>query len=523
MKLNIKHKGFFAAAFTAAITFTACTGDLDVTPIDPNLDTPENVLTDTEAYNQMLAKCYIGLAVSSPDGSSGDPDISGIDGGFGQYLRALFNLQELPTDECVMGWNDQTIKDLHGLQWTSSDVFISACYSRVFYQIAICNEVMRRIDAASNSNDAKMQQYRAEARALRGLSYLHAIDLFGNVPFTDENSEVGGANPQQKSRADLFEWLVKDMEECAEQLPADPEKYRCGKGMAYMILAKLYLNAAVYTGTANYQKCAEYCQKIIDLGYKLESKADYHKMFCADNDQMLGVGHEIIFSVYQDHINTQAYGGTTYIVCASVGGNMNPSDYGLGGDGWGGIRVTPQFVDKFDTSDQRGKFFTNGQTKTITDLGNFQSGYAFTKFTNLKADGSMISGANAFPDTDFPVFRLADVYLMLAECEVVGGVTGINGKARFNDVHTRAGLTADNDITRQDIIDERARELAWECHRRSDLVRFSLFTTGDYLWAYKGMNSNVGTPHAVLSKYNLYPLASSDVMSNQNLKQNEGY
>ena len=173
---------------------------------------------------------------------------------------------------------------------------------------------------------------------------------------------MGGANPRQISRAELFDWLVNDMKECAEQLPANPEKYRAGKGMAYMILAKLYLNAKVYTGTANYAKCAEYCQKIIDLGYKLEPAADYYMMFCADNDQLLGVGHELIFSVYQDHINTQAYGGSTYLVCASVGGNMNPADYGLGGDGWGGIRLTPQFVNKFDDNDQRAKCFTDGQT-----------------------------------------------------------------------------------------------------------------------------------------------------------------
>ena len=235
MKFNIKKTAIYSFAFAAAMSFTSCVGDLDVTPIDPNLDTPENVLTGTEAYNQLLAKCYSALAVSSPDGDSGSPDISGIDGGFGQYLRALYNLQELPTDEAVIGWNDQTIKDLHGLQWTSSDVFVSACYSRVFYQISICNEVIRQIDAAG-SNDALMQQYRAEARALRGLSYLHAIDLFGNVPFADEKSEVGGANPQQISRADLFNWMVKDMEECADQLPANPEKYRA------------------------YAKCAEYCQ-----------------------------------------------------------------------------------------------------------------------------------------------------------------------------------------------------------------------------------------------------------------------
>ena len=523
MKFNIKKTGIFSFAIATAVSFTSCVGDLDVTPIDPNLDTPENVLTNTEAYNQLLAKAYIGLAVSSPDGSSGSPDISGIDGGFGQYLRGLSYMQELTTDEAVIGWNDQTIKDLHGLQWTSSDVFVSAMYSRLFYQISLCNEVMRQVKNAPNANDATMQQYYAEARALRGLSYLHAIDMFGNVPFIDENSEVGGANPEQIKRVDLFNWLVSDMEECAEQLPANPEKYRAGKGLAYMILAKLYLNAGVYTGTANYAKCAEYCKKIIDLGYKLESKNNYFKMFCADNDQYLGVGHEIIFSVYQDHINTQAYGGTCYIINSAVGGDMIPADYGLGGDGWGGVRVTPEFVDKFSAADQRATFFTEGQSKEIEDVGDFHSGYAFTKFTNLKADGTMIDGANSFPDTDFPVYRLADVYLMLAECQVVGGVSGIDGIAKFNEVRNRAGISSIANPSKNDIIDERARELAWECHRRSDLVRFGLFTSSDYLWAHKGMNSNIGTPHGVDSKYNLFPLASSDVMSNTNLVQNPGY
>ena len=521
MKFNIKKNGIYSFAFATAVSLTSCVKDLDVTPIDPNLDTPENVLTGTEAYNQMLAKCYSGLAVSSADGSSGDPDIKGIDGGFGQYLRALFNMQELPTDEAVIGWNDQTLKDLHGLQWTSSDVFVSAAYSRVFYQISICNEVIRQIDK-SGSNDALMQQYRAEARAIRGLSYLHAIDLFGNVPFTDETSEVGGGNPEQISRANLFTWLANDMEEIASILPANPEKYRAGKGLAYMILAKLYLNAQVYTGTANYQKCAEYCQKIIDLGYKLESANDYWKLFCADNDQYLGIGHEIIFSVYQDHINTQAYGGTTYIINAQVGGDMAYADYGLGGNGWGGLRVTPQFVDKFEGGDQRATFFTKGQSKEIVDIGDFASGYAFTKFTNLKADGSVLPDANSFPDTDFPVFRLGDVYLMLAECEVVGGVS-CDGIAKFNEIRKRAGVGAYSKPSKNDIINERARELAWECHRRSDLVRFGLLTTNDYLWSHKGMNSNVGTPHAVDSKYNLFPLASSDVISNLNLTQNPGY
>ena len=201
---------------------------------------------------------------------------------------------------------------------------------------------------------------------------------------------------------------------------------------------------------------------------------------------------------------------------------MNYADYGLGGNGWGGIRVTPQFVDKFEDGDQRATFFTDGQSKEIKDVSDFFSGYAFTKFTNLKADGSTIPGANSFPDTDFPVFRLGDVYLMLAECQVVGGVS-CDGIAKFNAIRTRAGVDEIANPTASDIINERARELAWECHRRSDLVRFNLLTTGDYLWSHKGMNSNVGTPHAVDAKYNLFPLASSDVISNPNLTQNKGY
>lgn len=530
MKQIIMKKGLYTVALATAMSFTACTGDLDVTPIDPNLDTPENVLTDAATYNQLLAKCYSALAVSSPDGDSGDPDIKTIDGGFGQYLRALFNLQELPTDEAVMNWNDQTIKDLHGLSWATNDIFVTAAYARIYYQISLCNEVMRQVAASNISDDLKSQYYN-EARCLRDLSYYHVIDMFGNGPFVDENSQVGGSNPTQISRSDLFTWLVNDLTEAAEVLPAEPEKYRVGKGMAYMLLAKLYLNAKVYTGTADYAKCAEYCGKIIDLGYTLESSSDYYKMFCADNDQLLGKGHEIIFSIYQDHLNTKAYGGTTYIVNAACGGQADyAADFGLGGSGWAGIRVTPEFYNKFQSYDVRNRFFlTNAEmTEQITDLGDFEKGGCSSfKFTNLKANGTILADANSFPDTDFPMFRLGDVYLMLAECQVVGGasvnVNGHDGLWYFNQIRSRAGLNTLSSVTARDIIDERGRELMWECHRRSDLIRFDLFTSDSELWAFKGMNSNIGTPRGVDKHFNLYPIPSSDIMSNSNLKQNEGY
>lgn len=519
MKIYKKIFGFIAFA-ASALFFSACTGDLNVTPIDPNLNTPNKVLTSEATYNQLLAKCYVALAVSSPDGSSGNPDISGIDGGFGQYIRALYNLEELPTDEAVIGWNDQTIKDLHKLSWSTSDVFIAAMYGRLFYQIALCNEVIRQIKA-SGSTSSNMIQYMAEARCLRALSYYHAIDMFGNVPFITDESSIGGSNPKQISRADLFTWLTSEINDFVTDLPDTPEAYRCGKGAAYMIMAKLYLNAKVYTGTAAYDKCAEYCKKVIDLGYILEPKANFKNLFNASNDVLQGKGHEIIFSIYQDATNTQAYGGTTYLMDAAIGGKMVAEDYGCSG-GWGGLRVTPEFSDLFSTGDVRNMLYTTGQSKDITDISEFSNGYAFPKFSNLKSDGSKTVAS--FCNADFPVFRLADVYLMLAECQTVGGVSvsinGMNGLAFYNAVRTRAGISTATSIIAKDVLDERARELAWECHRRSDLVRFGYLTTNTYVWAWKG-GSKAG--NAVDAKYNLYPIPSSDINSNSNLTQNTGY
>jgi starch-binding outer membrane protein, SusD/RagB family len=516
------YKNFICViAISIVTTFTACTGDLNVTPVDPNLKTPNNVLTSVGAYNQLLAKCYVGLAVSSPDGSSGNADITGIDGGFGQYLRALYNCEELPTDESVMCWNDQTVKDFHKLCWSSSDVFVTAMYSRLFYQIALCNEVIRQIKASSIKSDT-LTQYENEARCLRALSYYHAIDLFGNVPFVTDESAVGGANPKQISRKDLFTWLTTEIKSFVDQLPANPDKYRCGQGMADMILAKLYLNAKVYIGTAKYDSCALYCGKIINLGYKLESGVNYKNMFGASNDEYLGIGHEIIFSVYQDETNTQTFGGTTYLMNAAIGGSMSSNSYGAAG-GWGGLRVTPEYVDKFTTNDARYLFYTNGQKKDIVDISEFTNGYAYPKFTNLKDDGTYKDIAS-FCNADFPVFRLADVYLMLAECQVVGGVSvninGMTGIDYFNAVRTRAGISTVASPVASDILDERARELGWECHRRSDLIRFNKLTTSDYLWSWKG-GTKAG--NAVDAKYNLFPIPSSDINSNNNLTQNSGY
>ncbi|MDQ3017407.1 MAG: RagB/SusD family nutrient uptake outer membrane protein, partial [Bacteroidota bacterium] len=174
--------------------------------------------------------------------------------------------------------------------------------------------------------------------------------------------------------------------------------------------------------------------------------------------------------------------------------------------------------------DRRGLFYTTGQSLEIGDLTVFTQGYAIQKFKNITSTGAPGSDTE-YPDTDFPMFRLADILLMASEAIVRGN--GDRGLALdyFNRVRTRAYLSAggnisDADLNLQIIIDERARELYWEGHRRTDLIRFGQFSQTDYIWAWKG-----GVPEgkSVELYRNVFPIPSSDLSANPNLVQNPGY
>lgn len=511
------------AVIFATLFITSCVKDLDVTPKDPNIVTSLTVYDSPEAYKQGLAKLYATFALSGQQGPSGQADIAGIDEGFSNYLRQYWNAQELSTDEAVMAWNDASIKDFHWQTWAPNDVFIAAIYSRIMYTVAVCNEFIR---ATAGQTDPNIVKYNAEARFIRALAYYHAIDMFGNPPFVTEADSPGAFFPKQTTRAALFTYLETELKAIENQLGAPRFEYaRADQGAAWTLLAKLYLNAKVYVGQDKNSECATYCAKVIAAGYTLNAK--YANNFTADNH----ISPEMIFPIIADGQSSQSYGGMTYLIHAPIGGSMPPARFGVGG-GWGGIRTTKAFVGKFTditgATDKRAMFWTDGQKLEIADIGQFTDGYAITKFSNMTSTGAAAAHAHPdFVDTDYPVFRLADVYLMYAEAVLRGATTGnaTTALGYVNALRTRAyGNTTGNitsaQMTLDFILDERSRELYWEGHRRTDLVRYAKFTGGAYLWPWKG---KVAAGASTESFRDLYPIPSNDLGANPTLKQNPGY
>ncbi|GAB3563116.1 RagB/SusD family nutrient uptake outer membrane protein [Spirosoma luteolum] len=513
-------------------TVSSCVQDLDRQPVYDV--TSASVYTDPANYKSVLAKLYAIMAVSGQQGPAGKPDISGIDEGFSNYLRQYWMIQELPTDEAVIGWNDGSIQDYHNMNWSSGNEFITAMYNRIFYMVTASNEFIRETTDAKlsergitgqNLTDAKT--YRAEARFLRAMAYLHAIDLFGSVPFVTEADAVGSFLPKQISRADLFTYVESELKAIEADLPAPKagEYGRADRAAAWTLLARLYLNAQVYTGTARWTDAVTYSAKVIQSNaYALDT--DYNKLFLADNN----TSREIILPVTFDGTRTKTYGGMTFLVHAAVGGKMSPAAFGING-GWAGLRTTKGLVGNFSDpsgkTDQRALFFTDGQNLEINEvLNKFEDGYAIAKYKNVTSAGKAGSDIEGnFPDTDFPLLRLADVYLMYAEAVLRGGTGGDQTTALgyINQLRQRAYKGTSGNVTSINldfILAERARELYWEGYRRTDLIRFGKFTDNSYLWPFKG---GVKAGRGVEAFRTVFPLPAADLVANPNLKQNQGY
>lgn len=532
--------------------FTSCVDDLDVSPENP---TTKLELTTAEDYYALMARVYGGLVLEG--------GIAIDDGGAGVYTRQLWNVQELPSDEAIVGynWNDAGIQELGFSTWSSDNHWLYECFSRFNYQIALCNEFLRTIGNASGLiAEDEINTLRCEARVLRDLSYYHMIDIFGRGPWTDENSVVG-ATPPTYDRKQLFEAAVADLTAYVDNLlPAAQQTYgRLSREAGYMILAKLYLNAEVYTGTAMWQQCADALKNVVATGIQLAP--EYKYLFCASNSKYVGNG-EIIFGLPQDRNRLTSWGGTTELTCAAYM-EADDSDTPLArqllmlnfpGTPWSGLRVRPE-LSKALKGDPRRLIYEGSYQEDIPDLTAYNEtscGYMLVKYTftteddyynealvnkfdevyawnNDPANENDPEYPKAYPqatspdqmsEVDLPVFRLADAYLMLAECQLNGAnvnINGLDGYAYFNMVRDRVGLAPIAQPTANEILHERQCELYAEGFRRSDLIRFNRYTGSNYLWSWKG-GDFTGT--AIPDTRAVFPIPYQYVIT---VGQNAGY
>jgi len=532
----------------SSLMITSCIKDLDVKPKDPNTILAGN-LSDNPIYlKQTLAKIYASFIINGQGNSN--PDISASDNDFFTTTRSLWNVQELSTDEAICAWGDAGIADLNTQAWSSQNPFLTALYQRLSLSITYANEYIK---FTSGNSDPAVITYNAEARFLRALAYTYSMDLFGNPPFTTDKDGVGIYFPKQidpdvvVARKKLFNYIVTELHSIESLLGEPGFSYpQADKATCWMLLSRLYLNAQVYTGTAKWDSCKIYTDKVINSG-KYTLATNYRQNFSADNDYPRNT--EMIFAWAQDGTYTQGYVGSTFLIESSSDARYIRAEvfHGLTSNtNWNGNRTKKQFLNILvDTIATYGgnavpwttdTLFTTCKDKRVfckrkkdhnipSASASGDYGIGVYKFTAKNSNGTMASNSSAaFAGTDFPVFRLADAYLMRAEAAYrLGDIA--SAVSDVNIIRTRAFGDASGNIdasklTEQFLIDERGREFYYEGQRRTDLIRFGKFTNGNYNWAWKGgvVNGTNTSPHL-----NIFPIPGDEVSANPNIHQNPGY
>ena len=533
---------------TAAL-LTACVNDLDTLPLDKTEPISEYVYgTEENAYLSGLARIYFQFA------SNDLTDLQQMDGGASELVRAFWSVQETTTDEAKCSWeNDAWVRALNTNTWSEvQNDAIYAVYVRTLQGIAIVNEYLRqttpdKLSSRGVSSDlaAKIDVFRDEARFIRAYLYWMALDCFGSVPFTTENSPLGGAYfPQQASRSDIFDYCVSELtyliSDQSNMLPPRSNYPRADKGSAAGLLARMYLNSNVYTGVERWQEAKTVCEVIFNMGYSL--CPDYTALFRGDNGSNALVHGEMLWVIDYDSGSTESYGGTTYLLCASLAATDITDQSRPNGqrNGWAGLRVPYEYVSRYfnvtgqdyqtgtyNVTDKRGEvFYIKGREESMDGaLYSFMNGWSCLKYNNIpygQTDQSFLqsSALKDYSDVDFPMIRLAEIYLIYAEaCMHLGA--DAQALPMLQALSARAGVDPPTEITRDLLVAERARELMWESHRRTDLIRYGLYHTDTYLWPYKGGDEYSGQS---FPEYKcLFSIPPTELAVNDMLVQNPGY
>lgn len=541
--------------------------DLNKGNIDPNVDANPNI-------TGLYSKCYAGLIM---EGNDGNADFSIDDAGKSTLLRNLFNFNEVPTDEAVCWWSDGGIADVAYNKFDPGNATLKNLYYRLMSNISYENHFLS-LDAAK----ADRTKY-AEVRVLRAYNYFLMLDFFGDPTFIDkispetprqahsynskfeEGKTYTRAELLQLGREFLFNWVESellaaepDLLEAKPETDTDPDYGRVDKGTCWLLLSRLYLNAGTYLnndGQNNqyWDKALEYAERVINSDYKLfddskmsnEAKANGYKpydlLFMGDNGSN-GASCEALLPLMQDGDKTQGYGGSMFFVAALWDGTMQTvtdKNAATTANSWSGMRVRPQFVEKFFTHpkdvvnkkaseiramnvDDRAILWGKDRTLEIGANDKFVKGIATPKWNNNYSNGGTPHDSYNV-DIDFFLFRVAEAYLNAAEAEMhLNGESSAKAKMYIDALRNRAHARPRASYTLNDVLDERARELYCEGLRRTDLIRFNQFggSQATYNWELKGGSTN-GTTFA--KTYNVYPLPSSEVLSNKNLTQIDGY
>ena len=523
------------AAFTLAAGLSSCVNDLDVTPIDPST-------TMDPSEPSLYTKCYANMALAGNGGANGDCDIDGLDGGTTGFVRQLWNANELVTDEAICGWGDPGIPQFNYNTWDASHPMLQGFYYRLYAGITYCNHYL---DVCAGQDATRT----AEVRFLRALYYYYLMDCYGNVPFT---TALSADTPEQIKRADLFKWIEGEVKECMGNLlePAARTSATTGYGRAdqdaaNLLLARMYLNAEVYTGEAKWADAKTYAEKVINGPHKLWTTGKngwsaYQMLFMGDNGES-GASQEAILPLLQDGVTTTSWGTTLFLMASCWKDDMDTNgDYGTK-EFWAGNRARSQFIQKFfpngnapeatiadmaaAAGDNRALFYGIDRELVVSNPSEFTSGYSVGKYRNTYSNGSTPHNSQ-FIDTDYFLMRAAEAYLIAAEADLrADNDLSDTGLGYINALRNRANATpvGKEDCTLDYILDERCRELYHEGFRRTDLIRFGYFggpNSAKYLWDWKG---GVKNGQGFAAYRNLYAIPAEDINANTKLKQNPEY
>ena len=540
MKRYIKSALAPAAALLISLTSTSCLNDLDKEPISPKIDLEVN-------NDGLLNKCYANFGINgngSDSDSDADPDVKGFnDAGMTGLVRAMWNMNELPTDEATCSWGDG-LQELNSAKFDPSHSWVKLYYTRLTLGITFCNQYL---EVAGNEDKQKT----AECRFLRAMQYYLLMDAYGKVAFSTTLEK-----PRCMERPEIYQWLVDELTEIEPDLAepkvktgADKDYGRIDKAACWLLLSRLYLNAEVYTGKAEWAKARDYAKKVIDSPYDINTEGKgswsaYQLVFMGDNDNS-SAAKELVFPIVNISSKTRSYGNSLFLIAGTFDGAMhaNPDDpegsNGCVGQTWIGLHPrtallkkffpnttapeVPSYEMKVAANDDRALFWGEGRPYEISNITKSADGYGVCKFLNYNSDGSAHADPN-FADMDWPFMRAAEAYLNYAEADahLNGGRTSTEGTNMLNKLRGRAhATTRETSYSLNEICDEWAREFYFEGIRRTTLIRFNLFggNTG-YNWDWKG-GEKAGRDFEAYK--NVYPIPLTQIQSNGNLTQNPGY